>query len=134
MPYSVLNSKQKQFHGHKSYKTRESTLSWIGNFEENINLSRIHSAVLIYQTITWFEGLRHGLDMVQDGNHGDKGHRKAPGHSGVQGEFPPLGPSCQPQLCSSHFEGLAHIKCNNHHPKERRHVEKIHGHRQNFTR
>ena len=38
-------SKQKQFHGLKSYKTRESTLSWIGNFEENIDLSRIHLAV-----------------------------------------------------------------------------------------
>ena len=24
VPYSVLNSKQKQFHGHKSYKTHES--------------------------------------------------------------------------------------------------------------
>ena len=100
----------------------------------NVNKNSVFCCLLIYQTITWFEGLRHGLDVVQDGNHGDKGHGKAPGHGGVQREFPPLGPSCQPQLCSSHFEGLAHIKCNNHHPKERRHVEKIHGHRQNFTR
>ena len=105
---------------------------WIS--ESDLNQNSVFCCLLIYQTITWFEGLRHGLDMVQDGNHGDKGHGKAPGHSGVQGEFPPLGPSCQPQLCSSHFEGLAHIKCNNHHPKERRHVEKIHGHCQNFTR
>ena len=30
--YSVLDSKQ-QLHGHKSYKMRESTLSWIGSFE-----------------------------------------------------------------------------------------------------
>ena len=45
VPYSVLNSKLKQFHDHKSCKMRESTLSWIGNFEENIDLSHIHSAV-----------------------------------------------------------------------------------------
>ena len=36
----------KQFHGHKSYKTRESTLLYIGNFEENIDLSHIYLAVL----------------------------------------------------------------------------------------
>ena len=35
-----------QFHVHKSYKMRESKLSCIGNFEENIDLSRIHLAVL----------------------------------------------------------------------------------------
>jgi hypothetical protein len=34
-----------QFHVRKSYKTGESTLSCIGNFEENINLSHIHLAV-----------------------------------------------------------------------------------------
>ena len=34
-----------QFHVCKSYKTRELTLSCIGNFEENINLSHIHLAV-----------------------------------------------------------------------------------------
>ena len=34
MLYSVLNSKQKQLHGHKSNKMHESTLSMIGNFEE----------------------------------------------------------------------------------------------------
>ena len=39
-------SKQKQFHGHKSYKTRESTLSCIGNFEENMDLSRTDLAVI----------------------------------------------------------------------------------------
>ena len=51
MPYSVLNSKQKQFHGHKSYKTRESTLSWIGNFEENIDLSHIQLYFLKFKFI-----------------------------------------------------------------------------------
>ena len=34
-----------QFHVHKSYKMRESTLSCIGNFEKNIDLSCIHLAV-----------------------------------------------------------------------------------------
>ena len=34
-----------QFHIHKSYKTRESTLSGIGNFEGNMDLSGIHLAV-----------------------------------------------------------------------------------------
>ena len=45
MLYSVLNSKQKQLHGHKSNKMRELTLSWIGNFEEKMDLSHIHLAV-----------------------------------------------------------------------------------------
>ena len=31
-----------QFHDRKSYKTRESTLLCIGNFEENIDLSHFH--------------------------------------------------------------------------------------------
>ena len=52
-------SKQKQFHVHNhvrnSYKTRKSTLSWIGNSEENIDLSRIylavHSKVLLMQYV-----------------------------------------------------------------------------------
>ena len=35
-----------QFHVRKSYKTRESILSCIGNFEENIDLSHIYSAVM----------------------------------------------------------------------------------------
>ena len=34
-----------QFHIHRSYKTRESTLQCVGNFEENINLSQFHLAV-----------------------------------------------------------------------------------------
>ena len=34
-------SKQKQFQVRKSYKTCESTLSCVGNSEENINLSHI---------------------------------------------------------------------------------------------
>ena len=45
MLYSVLNSKQKQLYGHKSNKMRESTLLWIGNFEEKIDLSHIYLAV-----------------------------------------------------------------------------------------
>ena len=36
-----------QFHVRKSYKMRESTLLCIGNFEENIDLSRIHLAVQV---------------------------------------------------------------------------------------
>ena len=35
-----------QFHVHKSYKTHESTLLCIENFEENIYLSHIYLAVL----------------------------------------------------------------------------------------
>ena len=34
-----------QFHVRKSYKTHESTLSCIGNFEENIDLSQTHLAI-----------------------------------------------------------------------------------------
>ena len=34
-----------QFHVYKFYKTRESTLSCIGNFEEIIDLSHIHLGV-----------------------------------------------------------------------------------------
>ena len=45
MLYSVLNSKQKQLHGQESNKMRESILSWIGNFEEKMDLSHIHLAV-----------------------------------------------------------------------------------------
>ena len=47
MLYSVLNSKQKQLHGHKSNKMSESTLSWIGNFEEKMDLSHIYLAVAV---------------------------------------------------------------------------------------
>ena len=45
VPYSVLNSKQKHLHVRKSYKRHESTLLWIGNFKENIDLSHIHLSV-----------------------------------------------------------------------------------------
>ena len=38
-------SKQKQFQVRKSYKTCESTLSCVGNSEENINRSGSHLAV-----------------------------------------------------------------------------------------
>ena len=34
-----------QFHVHRSYKMRESILSCIGNFEENVDMSHIHLAV-----------------------------------------------------------------------------------------
>ena len=40
-------SKQKQLHVRKSYKTHKSPLPCIGNYEENIDLSRIHLAVLM---------------------------------------------------------------------------------------
>ena len=36
-----------QFYVYKSYKTHESTLSCIGNLEENLNLSHIHLAVFV---------------------------------------------------------------------------------------
>ena len=36
-----INSKQKQFHGNKSNKMRERTLSWIGKIEEKIDPSHI---------------------------------------------------------------------------------------------
>ena len=63
MLYSVLNSKQKQLHGHKSNKMRESTLSWIGNFEEKMDLSHIYLAVLnifIKETF-WHTSFRQDL-------------------------------------------------------------------------
>ena len=38
---------QVQIQVHNSYKTRKLTLSCIGNYEENINLSHIHLAVAV---------------------------------------------------------------------------------------
>ena len=38
-----------QFHVHKSYKTLESTMSCIGNFEENIDLSHFHLAAKMFE-------------------------------------------------------------------------------------
>ena len=43
-PKTAQESKQKQFHVCKSYKTHESTLPCIGNSEENIDLSCIYLA------------------------------------------------------------------------------------------
>ena len=43
--FVLIYTLAEQFHVHKSYKMRESTLSRIENFEENIGLSRIHLAV-----------------------------------------------------------------------------------------
>ena len=51
----------KQFHVCKSYKTRESTLSCTGNFEENIDLSHIHLAVIT---------LAHEVDESHDHEKG----------------------------------------------------------------
>jgi hypothetical protein len=34
-----------QFHVHRSYKMRESTMSCIGNFDENVDMAHIHLAV-----------------------------------------------------------------------------------------
>ena len=42
---TTRESKQNQFHVCKSYRTPNSTLSCIGNSEENINLYRIYVAV-----------------------------------------------------------------------------------------
>ena len=44
-PVLQIKLKQKQFHVRKSHKTHKSTLSYVGNFEENIDLSHIHLAV-----------------------------------------------------------------------------------------
>ena len=41
----LYKSKQKQFYGHRSNKTRKSTLLRIGNFKENIELSHIYLAL-----------------------------------------------------------------------------------------
>ena len=43
--FALICTLAEQFHVHKSYKTCESTLSYIGNFEENVYLSRIYLAV-----------------------------------------------------------------------------------------
>ena len=54
--FTVLNSKQKQLHGHKSNKMRKPTLFWIGNFEKKINLSHIcyfSRTLNIFQTLQW---------------------------------------------------------------------------------
>ena len=49
---NLQKSKQKQFHVqcsiHKSYKMRKWTTSCIGNFEENMDLSRIYLAVVTF--------------------------------------------------------------------------------------
>ena len=42
--FVLICNPAEQFHVRKSYKTHESTLSCIGNFEENINLSPIYLA------------------------------------------------------------------------------------------
>ena len=45
----LQTSKQKEFLDHRSYKTSESTLFCIGNFEENKDLSRIYLSVKCFQ-------------------------------------------------------------------------------------
>ena len=40
-----------QFHVHKSYKKGESTLSFIVNFEENMDPSHIHLAVALIEIL-----------------------------------------------------------------------------------
>ena len=44
--FVLIRPLAEQFHVHRSYKMHESTMSCIGNFEENIDLSHIHLAVL----------------------------------------------------------------------------------------
>ena len=48
-------SKQKQFQVRKSCKTHKSTLFCIENFEENIDMSRIHLAVLVLHAQTYLQ-------------------------------------------------------------------------------
>ena len=43
--FDLICSLAEQFHVHRSYKTRESTITCIGNFEENFDLSHIHLAI-----------------------------------------------------------------------------------------
>ena len=43
--FVLTSTLAEQFDVHKSYKTCESTLSCIGHFEENVDLSHIHLAV-----------------------------------------------------------------------------------------
>ena len=45
--FVLISTLAEQFNVHKSYKTCESTLSCIGHFEENVDLSHIHLAVLV---------------------------------------------------------------------------------------
>ena len=40
--FVLICTHAEQFHVRKSYKTRESTMAGIQNFEENIDLSHIH--------------------------------------------------------------------------------------------
>ena len=51
MVFVLICTLAEQFHVHKSYKKRESTVSSIGNFEENIDLSRIHLLGIYYQEL-----------------------------------------------------------------------------------
>ena len=60
--------KTKQFHVqcsvHKSYKTRKWTSSCIGNFEENMDLSRIYLAVLSSLQVNLFQKLATSAEHV----------------------------------------------------------------------
>ena len=51
----------KKFHGRKSYKTRESKLLYIGNFEGNIDLSHFYLAVQFLRKLA-----RIGLTVHSD--------------------------------------------------------------------
>ena len=44
--FVLIRPLAEQFHVHRSYKMRESTMLCIGNCEENVDLSRIHLAVM----------------------------------------------------------------------------------------
>ena len=46
--FVLICTLSEQFHVHKYYKTRKSTLSCIGNLEENIDLSHIHPVLQSY--------------------------------------------------------------------------------------
>jgi hypothetical protein len=45
MVFVLICPLAEQFHVHRSYKMYESTMSCIGNIEENIKMSHIHLAV-----------------------------------------------------------------------------------------
>ena len=52
--FALICTLSEKFQVHKSYKTHESTLSCIGNLEENTYLSHIHLAVHTYQNFHYF--------------------------------------------------------------------------------
>ena len=64
-PKTAQESKQKQFHVRKSYKTHESTLPCIGNSEENIDLSCIYLAGQMNAQPKTFFAIESKFDQIE---------------------------------------------------------------------